>query len=257
MAGRLRISDKKVADKKIGSTGSRFPGVQFHHRHPIGHARRESPLNTSSPTHAFVEIRDPGSADFEKLYRIYEEALPLSERKPRAAVEELVRRDDYRVLAVKAGEQMLSFLAVFVSLREDVALLEYLATSPQARNQGLGARMFAKSVELAGPRPLLVEFDSERGKSADRELCLRRKRFYFRQGCQQIEGLHYLMPRVGDKPPPAMDLAYCGGGCGKPPSADLIRTWLQTLYVEVYQQPKDDPNIEVMMAGFESRRAPQ
>lgn len=211
-------------------------------------------MSSLPPASRFVEIQDPLGADFEQAYRIYEEALPASERKPRTLMEELVRREDYRVVALAAGEQVLSFLAVFVSLREEVALLEYLATSAHARNQGLGARMFAKARELAGTRPLLVEFDSERDAAADRDMCLRRKGFYLRQGCRQIEGLHYLMPQVGTTTPPAMDLAYHWEACSKPPPPDLIRRWLQTLYVEVYQQPKDDPNLAVMMAGFERRR---
>ncbi|MGV3658970.1 MAG: GNAT family N-acetyltransferase [Prosthecobacter sp.] len=199
------------------------------------------------PQH-FVEITDPHSADFERMLRIYEEALPANERKPRSVVEGLVKREDYRVVAVKAAEQLLSFLVVFVSATEDVALLEYLATSPHIRNQGLGAIMVAKAVELAGMRPLLFEVDSERDEAADSKLCLRRKNFYLRQGCRQIERLHYLMPQVGDTQPPAMDLLYHWKNHSTPPGRELIRCWLRTIYTEVYLRPADDPGIEAMTA---------
>lgn len=212
-------------------------------------------MNPNPPAQEFVEIKDPHSADFEQLYRIYEEALPANERRPRAVVEGLVRRADYHVLAVKSGDRVLSFLAVFVSMKAEAALLEYLATSPHIRNQGLGALMVAKAAELAGARPLLLEVDSERDVAAARELCLRRKHFYFRQGCRQIENLHYLMPQVGDTRPPAMDLAYLWKGCDTAPSPGLVRQWLQIIYGEVYARPADDPAIEVMMAGLESRLA--
>ncbi len=210
-------------------------------------------MNPHPPAHEFVEITDPHSADFEQLYRIYEQALPASERKPRAVVEGLVRRADYRVVALKAGEEVLSFLVVFVSSTEAVALLEYLATSQHVRNQGLGAFMVAKAVELAGARPLLFEVDSERGAFADQTLCLRRKHFYFRQGCRQIESLHYRMPQVGEMKPPAMDLLYSWRGRGTPPEPELIRKWLKTLYEEVYSRPANDPWIEVMMAGLSAK----
>lgn len=202
-----------------------------------------------------MEIKDPHSADFEELWRIYEEALPEGERKPREAVEGLVTRADYHVMAVKEGERVLAFLMVFVSQHEQVALLEYLATSPQVRNRGLGAAMFGKGVELAGTRPLLVEYDSDREDAPDREMRVRRKNFYLRMGCRQIENLDYLMPQVGDSKPPMMGLAYCWKGCTAPPSREMIRQWLQTVYAEVYQRSRDDAAIEVMMAGFETGNA--
>jgi GNAT superfamily N-acetyltransferase len=198
----------------------------------------------------FVEIKDPSCADFEQFFQIYEEALPESERKSREKVEEFVAREDYHVVVMKSGGEVLSFLIVFMSLNQDVGLLEYMATARQARNRGLGAAMFKKAAEIAGTRPLLVEVDSEREESPDRGMRIRRKHFYFRAGCRQIENLDYLMPRVDGAKPPVMDLLYCWKGCSEPPSRDLIRCWLKTVYAEVYQRPKDDPAIEWMMNGL-------
>ncbi len=195
----------------------------------------------------FVEIKDPNGTDFEQFFQIYEEALPANERKSREQVAEFVTRLDYHVLVVKSGEQVLCFLIVFMSLNQEVGLLEYMATARQARNQGLGAEMFKKAAEIAGERPLLVEVDSEREDSLDREIRRRRKNFYFRSGCQQIEGLNYLMPQVSDSKPPVMDLLYYWKGCTTRPSDDLIRCWIKTVYAEVYQRPPDDPGIEWMI----------
>ncbi len=201
----------------------------------------------------FVEVKDPRSADFEQFILIYEEALPASERKSRAQVAEFVTREDYHVVAMKSEEQVLSFLVVFMSLTEEVGLLEYMGTARQARNQGLGAKMFKKAAEMAGTRPLLAEVDSERENSPDRAIRMRRKNFYFRLGCQQIEGLDYLMPQVGDSQPPVMDLLYYWKGCGAPPDHDRIRCWIKTVYSEVYQRPTDDPGIEWMMNSLTKR----
>lgn len=198
----------------------------------------------------FLEIKDPRSADFERFFQIYEEALPESERKSRKQVAEFVTREDYHVVVMKSGEEVLSFLIVFMSLNQDVGLLEYMATARQSRNQGLGAAMFKKAAEIAGTRPLLVEVDSEREDSPDREMRIRRKNFYFRAGCQQIEGLDYLMPRVDGAKPPTMDLLYYWKECGAPPGQNLIRCWLKTVYAEVYQRPSNDPAIEWMMSSM-------
>lgn len=201
----------------------------------------------------FVEIKDPNGTDFERVFEIYEEALPACERKSRRQVVEMVMREDYRVVAMKAGEEVVGFFVVFLSLNQEVGLLEYMGTARQVRNQGLGGEMFRKAAEIAGERPLLAEVDSEREDSPDREIRRRRKSFYFRQGCQQVEGLDYLMPRVGDSKPPVMDLLYHWKGCSTAPSDELIRRWIKTVYAEVYQRPRDDPGIEWMMNGLTNR----
>jgi GNAT superfamily N-acetyltransferase len=210
-------------------------------------------MGAITPGAEFVEIKDPSSADFEAFFRIYEEALPESERKSRGQVAEFVTRADYHVVAMKSEAQVLSFLIVFMSLDHEVGLLEYMATARGARNRGLGADMFKKAAEIAGERPLLVEVDSEREDSPDRETRSRRKNFYLRAGCQQIEGLDYLMPRVDGAEPPMMDLLYYWKGCSTVPSHDLIRGWIETVYAEVYQRPTDDPAIEWMMSGLIKR----
>ncbi len=210
-------------------------------------------MEAITPGAEFVEVRDPNGADFEQFFLIYEEALPESERKSRAQVAELVTRRDYHVVVMKSGERVLSFLIVFMSLGQDVGLLEYMATAREARNQGLGADMFKKATEIAGARPMLVEVDSDREDSPDREIRRRRKNFYLRAGCQQIEGLDYLMPRVDGSQPPVMDLLYSWKECSTPPSYDLIRGWIETVYAEVYQRPTDDPAIEWMMSSLTKR----
>ncbi|MDP1589845.1 MAG: GNAT family N-acetyltransferase [Prosthecobacter sp.] len=207
-------------------------------------------IDMSHSDHELVEVRHPQGADFEGLYRIYEEALPASERKPRAWVEALVLRPDYRVMVLKSGGQVLGFLMVFVSASQEVALLEYLATDRTVRNRGLGAALFHQAVEIAGERPLLVEMESEDENTPGHEMRLRRKRFYSRLGCVEIANLAYLMPPVGASPPPRMNLAYHWRGHPAPPNHDEIRLWLHTLYTEVYLRPADDPAIEVMMRGL-------
>ena len=199
----------------------------------------------------FVLITDPDSTEFQRFSQIYEEALPSSERKPHAAVAGLAVRKDYHIIGLKLDGEVVSFLILFTSLTQQVALLEYMATDQAHRNKHLGADMFRKAVEIAGSFPLLVEVDSEREDSEDREIRIRRKSFYLRLGCRQIPRLDYLMPQVGDSVPPTMDLLVHHSDVSELPGCEQVRLWLRTIYKEVYDCRSDDSRIDQMVANLE------
>jgi hypothetical protein len=92
-----------------------------------------------------------------------------------------------------------------------------------------------------------VEVDSEREQAKDLAIRIRRKNFYLRLGCIQIEGLDYLMPAVSEERPPVMDLLYHAGGRAHIVTGAQLRVWLTTLYVEVYGRSADDSDIALML----------
>jgi hypothetical protein len=123
-----------------------------------------------------------------------------------------------------------------------------MATAKLHRNAGLGAAAFAASLARVGGRPLLVEVDSDREPSRDRELRARRKRFYRRCGCRVIDGLAYRLPLPGVGAPPEMDLLVHPNGDAAPVSKERLRRWLEAVFVDVYAQRADDPRIAAMLA---------
>ncbi len=206
------------------------------------------PVNTQEKS--FVQITDPNSDEFAKFFDIYVESMPASERKTRDAIAAIVQRDDYYVAGLKLGGTVVAFFILFLSATESVGLLEYMATTESVRNQGLGSDLFMRAAELAGWRPLLVEVDSEREVSPDRHFRVRRKNFYMRHGCRQLQNLDYRMPLVGHATPPIMDLLLYWRGHEAAPSPDLVRRWLECIYAEVYGCARDDRRIDDMVRGL-------
>lgn len=189
---------------------------------------------------------------FREFYEIYVEALPARERKSEQQMKRLLSRPDYFLLVCRSGGRVIGFSVVFQSESAGFCLLEYMAVSKECRNAGSGSRLFDYSREWADRRvsgaPLLLEVDSERENSADRPLRLRRKRFYRRLGCFQIDGLHYLLPLRGTGPVPEMDLMVHFRQTPTPLAKARLQVWLETLFVEVYDRERSDPNIATMMS---------
>jgi hypothetical protein len=123
-----------------------------------------------------------------------------------------------------------------------------MAVRGDQRGSGLGARLYvaARDGAEAAHRPLLIEVDSEREASPDRDLRLRRKQFYRRLGARQLQGLAFDLPLETGHAPPALDLLidrWSGDAIAK---ADLA-TWLNEVYTGVYGQADDDPRLAAML----------
>lgn len=200
-------------------------------------------MPTSMPNSEFKTLKDSKDNDFEVFFDLYEEALPENERKSRQEVSEMLMRADYTVVVLKIAQQVVSFAIVFNSLRENVSLLEYMATLSELRSKGLGSAMFQKAAQIATERPMLIEIDSDREDSPDRDTRTRRKNFYLRQGCKVVLGLDYRMPQFGATAPPLMDLGYYWPEASEPVTPQVVDKWLSTIYSEVYQRKDSDANL--------------
>lgn len=114
-----------------------------------------------------------------------------------------------------------------------VSLLDYLFSRQDQRGAGLGAALFGAAITDLSGRRLLVEVDSDREASADREIRRRRKNFYRRLGCRELVGLPYILPLPGAGDPPLMDLMVLGE------TRDVVATrevgdWLLAMIGEAY-----------------------
>lgn len=187
--------------------------------------------------------------DFAALARIYTEAHPESERKKVTLLASMVERPEYLFLVAAQDCRVVGFSIILCFSGTDACLLEYMAVSSDVRDQGIGQYLFRESVnrdEVFG-RYLLAEVDSDKLQTAERTDCARRKAFYRRLGCREVEGLCYIMPPVSISTPPAMDLLVYRSEL--PPSIDRsqLRNWLQSCYTEVYGMAANDPRIDAML----------
>jgi GNAT superfamily N-acetyltransferase len=201
------------------------------------------------------QLESSGGEPFKQLYAIYAASITAREQKSERWLAEMIGAADYRFFVIKTDGVVHGFSILFLPAAGDFALLEYMAVAARERNRGLGAELFRRTVARAvSPEerllPVLLEIDSDREASNDRAIRTRREWFYRRLGCVRIAQLHYLMPLVGEGPPPEMDLFVHAAE----PIAGLargeLRRWLEIVYRDVYRCPPDDPRIVQMLADL-------
>jgi GNAT superfamily N-acetyltransferase len=195
---------------------------------------------------ALVDPRDP--ARFDAILAIYEDVLPASERKTRAELAQMLAMPQYRFFSAALGPDVVGF-AIVRRLGAAADLLEYMGVRRDFWDRGLGGRLFrgvTDHPDLARD-DLLLEVEDDAGFAYDHERA-RRKRFYRRAGCLQVEGLAYEMPKVNAEDPPAMNiLIHAAARPALISKADLAG-WLSAIYVQVYKRRPDDPAIGRMLA---------
>lgn len=196
---------------------------------------------------AFATLTDPADPRFSSLLALYAAAIPARERKPAADVRDMAASPRHRVDVAYDRGALVGFTLLY--LGERLALLEYMAVAEARRGGGLGAALYAAARRAAGPRPLLVEVESDREPVPDRALRARRIGFYRRLGCRRIDGIDYILPLPGDGPPPRLELLV-DGIAGDAVAPATMSAWLGDIYAGVYGCPSDDPRLATMRASL-------
>ena len=186
---------------------------------------------------------------FDTLVNIYAESHELGERKSIERLASMVEDPNYFFLVATESNFVVGYTIARTLDDSDAALLEYFAVAPDRRGQGIGERLFAECANFRAVswRFLLVEVDSDKKVTADHADRIRRKRFYRRLGCQEVEGLDYIMPPVSSVMPAEMDMLVYGRDLPPYIERTRLRQWLELCYVEVYRQSASDPRIDAML----------
>jgi len=193
------------------------------------------------------QLKSCDGPTFRELYEIYAVSIAARERKPEDWICSMVRAPEYTFWVMKGSGGLEGFSILFLPRAEHFALLEYMAVTPERRNRGVGSALFKRTATRAPSLPILLEVDSDREASDDREIRTRRQQFYRRLGCVRIAGLHYILPLPGVGPVPEMDLMlYSAEPLRQLPKTHLER-WLRTIYRDVYRSSPDDPRIAQML----------
>ena len=196
-------------------------------------------------------IGEQDEAEFAGLVSVYEASLAAGERKSVDALRAMLVRPQYVFLAAMNEARVIGFAIGIALIGSDAALLEYMAVDAEFRGRGVGAALFRAVVEwpaIAG-RFVLVEVDSHREDSAEREERARRKAFYRRLGARELDGLGYIMPPVTAATPPPMELMVYRRELPGCIAKQRVRGWLEDGYEQVYGVAAGDPRIDAMLAG--------
>ena len=120
--------------------------------------------------------------DWLKVYRLYREAFPSSERKPFSVILKMSRNKKTDVWCMMKGTSFKGF-ATTINSREAV-LLDYLAVEKSARGQGAGRETLAALMQEYSGRGMFVEIESAFEPGDDQALRRRRRQFYMSAGME-------------------------------------------------------------------------
>ncbi len=196
---------------------------------------------------------------FREAFALYEASIPRAEQKTRAQILAGLGREDVHFWAFTRGAETLGVSILFADRAQNIMLLEYLAVSPAARSGGIGAALFTASFEASrfdSATQLLVEVDSEAEdvNEAERAIRLKRKQFYRRLGCREVQGFDYILPLDHYGPAPRMSLLVLGAP-GSHLGTHHLRRALSSIYQNVYAQGAGDPRLDEMFRGKGSQLA--
>lgn len=195
---------------------------------------------------SFETLASADSERFEQLFNIYVESLPSSERKGRHDISAMRVQKGYKILIASRNNVAVGFSILFTPIEESFCLIEYMAVDPAYRNLGIGRELFRYSARAGNPT-LLLEVDSPRESSGDRQSRERRLAFYRNLGCLRLDALEYLLPLKSAGRPPAMDLMIHRSDIGQPIGKTQVEHWLRVLYRSVYGCSPEDSRIDRML----------
>jgi ribosomal protein S18 acetylase RimI-like enzyme len=200
----------------------------------------------NDPATIFIALDKDGDPRFDALLSLYRASIPERERKSADAVRQMASSPLHRVVVACCGEAVIGFFLLYLG---EIALLEYLAIDERLRGRGFGSGLFRAAADAAGARPLLVEVESDREPTPDRELRARRIGFYRRLGCRRIGGFDFILPLPGVGRPPLLDLLVHGVEANVL-EAPGVASWLGEIYIGVYGCAPDDARLRGMIAAL-------
>lgn len=194
-------------------------------------------------------VHSVDEAAYEQLLLIHHDSQPESELKGPDQLARMIERPEYFFLAAFRHDAVVGFSISICFPDSDAALIEYMAVDRKFRGQGIGQRLFNETVSFGSiaERTVMIEVDSEKSPSDDHLDRVRRKNFYRRLGCREVDGLSYIMPPVSSGVPPPMDMLVYAVELSGTLAKSRIRAWLESCYRHVYDLPKEDPRIESML----------
>lgn len=133
----------------------------------------------------FVNLSPPQTlSDWFRVWCLYRKAFPASERKPFAIIRSMYRKKKTDLWCIFREGRFAGFASTVNS--EKLILLDYLATLPQCRGQGIGSAALEKMKEIYSGKGFFVEIEDTQSPGPDQALRLKRKHFYENAGMKPL-----------------------------------------------------------------------
>jgi GNAT superfamily N-acetyltransferase len=151
------------------------------------------------------EIKNLTLEEFEELRNIYLSTFPLKNAKQLDGyvnhIYDMLRYDNrYHLYAALEGRSMIGISLLYVFENLKMALLDYMAITPNFQRSGIGRKLFEFTDNkfnhlISDNIGMLLEVPKETVSDLDERLRRKRRiRFYSKLGVKVLRGVNYLLP---------------------------------------------------------------
>lgn len=132
-----------------------------------------------------IHLKRPHSiTDWVRLWGVYMEAFPASERKPFSMIVKMWRAGRTDVWCLMEGS---GFRGLAITINSPhVVLLDYFAISRECRGKGVGHEALKSLLAHYGDRGVFLEIEDPELPGKDQSLRQRRKAFYLSCGLEEL-----------------------------------------------------------------------
>ena len=122
--------------------------------------------------------------DWLRLYRLYMEAFPASERKPLSIILRMYRNGKVDIWCLREEN---AFVGLATTINgDDLTLLDYFAVEGKRRGQGVGSAALQKLLARYGEQGMFLEIETTAGNAPNQAQREKRKAFYLRSGLEEL-----------------------------------------------------------------------
>ena len=138
----------------------------------------------------------------EQIRKLYETAFPEEEQIPWTDLMRLIDQMHLDFTAYYEGEEFVGFTIVYP--RPSFNWFWYFAVSPELRGRGLGQQILSNLIERYHGQTSVLDMESTRQPSENREIRFRRHNFYLRNGFRETKlfrawsGIEYTILIIGE-----------------------------------------------------------
>lgn len=123
--------------------------------------------------------------DWIRVRVLYRKAFPASEQKPFSVIRSMYRQKKTDLWCILRDGRFCGFASTVNS--EHLILLDYLATVPQNRGQGIGSAALQLLKQQYPGKGVFVEIEETRDPGDDQPLRIRRRQFYESAGMVALD----------------------------------------------------------------------
>ena len=199
----------------------------------------------------FHKITDTSSTEFEEAIRIYVESFPENERRPVAAIKEMIKMDRSRLMVGKRENKIVLMSLLYPIKGTPFLLVDYLATAKEYRSTGMG-RAFLRRI-LNGIDDIRTNFiiiEIENPYLDEDETKTKRLKFYKSIGMKELRGVRYVLPPFQGTEPVELILMLFSRESADHLAGKVLRGVVVQLFGELYNRFEGDEFLTLTLGSI-------